>query len=129
MIALHAGEEHAVAATKTYTSQLLALALLSACVAEDHEMLDTLRQIPDRMREVLKMSEAIARAAERYRYMKVCVVIGRGFNYATAFETGAEDQRTDLRAGRALQQRRLSCTARWRWSKKPFPPSSSHRPA
>jgi glucosamine--fructose-6-phosphate aminotransferase (isomerizing) len=38
------------------------------------------------MREVLKMSEAIARAAERYRYMKVCVVIGRGFNYATAFE-------------------------------------------
>ncbi len=86
VITLHAGEERAVAATKTYTSQLLALALLSACVADDHEMLNTLRGIPDRMREVLKMNEAIARAAERYRYMKVCVVIGRGFNYATAFE-------------------------------------------
>jgi glucosamine--fructose-6-phosphate aminotransferase (isomerizing) len=86
VIALHAGEERAVAATKTYTSQLMALALLSASMAEDGEMLNVLRQIPDRMAEVLKMSETIARAAERYRYMKVCVVIGRGFNYATAFE-------------------------------------------
>ena len=86
VIPLHAGEERAVAATKTYTSQLMALALLSACVAEDQAMLDVLRQIPDRMSEVLKMSDSIARAAERYRYMKVCVVIGRGFNYATAFE-------------------------------------------
>jgi glucosamine--fructose-6-phosphate aminotransferase (isomerizing) len=86
VIPLHAGEERAVAATKTYTSQLMALALLSACVAEDQAMLDVLRQIPDRMAEVLKMSDPIARAAERYRYMKVCVVIGRGFNYATAFE-------------------------------------------
>ena len=86
VIALHAGEERAVAATKTYTGQLMILALLSACLAEDQDMLNVLRQIPDRMSEVLKMSEMIARAAERYRYMKVCVVIGRGFNYATAFE-------------------------------------------
>ncbi len=86
VIPLHAGEERAVAATKTYTGQLMALALLSACLAEEHEMLNVLRQVPDRMSEVLKMSETIARAAERYRYMKVCVVIGRGFNYATAFE-------------------------------------------
>lgn len=86
VIPLHAGEERAVAATKTYTSQLMALALLSACVAEDQDMLSVLRQIPDRMAEVLQLSETIAQAAERYRYMKVCVVIGRGFNYATAFE-------------------------------------------
>ncbi len=86
VIPLHAGEERAVAATKTYTSQLMTLALLSACVAEDQDMLNVLRQIPDRMSEVLQLSETVARAAERYRYMKVCVVIGRGFNYATAFE-------------------------------------------
>ncbi|HSD84200.1 MAG TPA: SIS domain-containing protein [Anaerolineae bacterium] len=86
VIPLHAGEERAVAATKTYTSQLMTLALLSACVAEDQNMLNVLRQIPLCLREVLQMSDTIARAAERYRYMKVCVVIGRGFNYATAFE-------------------------------------------
>ena len=33
-----------------------------------------------------RLRPAIARAAERYRYMRVCVVIGRGYNYATAFE-------------------------------------------
>ncbi len=32
------------------------------------------------------MGPQIARAAERYRYLRVCVVIGRGYNYATAFE-------------------------------------------
>jgi len=35
---------------------------------------------------VLGTAQKIAQAAERYRYMKVCVVIGRGYNYATAFE-------------------------------------------
>jgi glucosamine--fructose-6-phosphate aminotransferase (isomerizing) len=32
------------------------------------------------------MDSAISSIAQRYRYMRVCVVIGRGFNYATAFE-------------------------------------------
>jgi glucosamine--fructose-6-phosphate aminotransferase (isomerizing) len=32
------------------------------------------------------MNAEISRIAERYRYMRACVVIGRGFNYATAFE-------------------------------------------
>lgn len=87
LIPLHAGEERSVAATKTYTSQLMALALLAASMAKDAEMFAALEQIPAQMRVVLRMSDEIARAAERYRYMRVCVVIGRGFNYATAFET------------------------------------------
>lgn len=87
VIPLHAGPERSVAATKTYTAQLMALALLSASLANNAEMFATLEQIPAQMRIVLSMSEEIARAAERYRYMRVCVVIGRGYNYATAFET------------------------------------------
>ena len=72
-------EERAVAATKTYTSQLMALALLSACVAEDEEMLAVLRQIPDRMAEVLKMSDRIAQAAERLKSTGVLVLeLGHG---------------------------------------------------
>jgi glucosamine--fructose-6-phosphate aminotransferase (isomerizing) len=35
---------------------------------------------------VLKQDSQIARMAERYRYMRQCVVLGRGFNYCTAFE-------------------------------------------
>ncbi len=35
---------------------------------------------------MLKQDAPIARMAERYRYMRQCVVLGRGFNYCTAFE-------------------------------------------
>jgi glucosamine--fructose-6-phosphate aminotransferase (isomerizing) len=87
IIPLHAGQEKSVAATKTFTTQLMALALLSASLAHDDEMFRVLEKIPVQMQSVLTMSDEIARVAERYRYMRVCVVIGRGFNYATAFET------------------------------------------
>jgi glucosamine--fructose-6-phosphate aminotransferase (isomerizing) len=35
---------------------------------------------------VLDGGEDVLRAAERYRYMESCVVVGRGYNYATAYE-------------------------------------------
>jgi glucosamine--fructose-6-phosphate aminotransferase (isomerizing) len=86
VIPLHAGEERAVAATKTYTAQLTALALLSCALGDDPNRLETLRQAPLAVERVLGREELIARAVERYRYMETCIVIGRGFNYATAFE-------------------------------------------
>ncbi len=86
IIPLHAGEELAVAATKTYTSQLAAIALLSATLADDDAMMSALGQTPMNMNKVLNASLEIGRLVERYRYMRACVVIGRGFNYATAFE-------------------------------------------
>jgi glucosamine--fructose-6-phosphate aminotransferase (isomerizing) len=87
VIPLHAGAEKSVAATKTYTTQLMALAMLSASLADASSMFDVLEQVPAHLARMLEMNETIARAAERYRYMRVCVVIGRGYNYATAFET------------------------------------------
>ena len=86
VIALHAGAEQAVAATKTYTAQLAALALLSCGLAEDAGRLELLRRVPLAVERVLGREELIARAVERYRYMETCVVLGRGYNYATAFE-------------------------------------------
>lgn len=87
VIPLHAGVERSVAATKTYTAQLAAVALLSAHLLDDSgELLSSLHEIPEAVRDTLRMNEAIAAIAPRYRYMRHCVVIGRGFNYATAFE-------------------------------------------
>jgi glucosamine--fructose-6-phosphate aminotransferase (isomerizing) len=86
VIQLHAGKERSVAATKTYTSSLLAISMLSSSLAADQQMWDELAQIPDKVKEILLVNEEVARAAERYRYMRDCVVIGRGYNYATAFE-------------------------------------------
>lgn len=81
-----AGVEHSLAATKTYTSQLAAIALLSATLTEDNQMLAALENIPDVVAGTLSMETEIASIAQRYRYMRDCVVIGRGYNYATAFE-------------------------------------------
>ena len=81
-----AGPERAVAATKTYTAQLMAIALLSAAAREDGELLADLERVPALVAEALELDEEIRAAAERYRYMDHCVVLGRGFNYATAYE-------------------------------------------
>ena len=81
-----AGAERAVAATKTYTAQLMAIALLSSAAAGDARRLAELERVPGLVAETLDLDGEIRSAAERYRYMDQCVVLGRGFNYATAYE-------------------------------------------
>jgi len=85
-ISCRAGEERSVAATKTYTAQLTALAMLSAALSEDEGRLLSLRQVPKAVAETLTLSGEVSRRASRYRGMDRCVVISRGYNYATAFE-------------------------------------------
>lgn len=86
LISLHAGKEQAVAATKTYTAQLAALALLSCALGDDSERLAALRRVPQVIEQILEGEARVAGAVARYRYMETCVVLGRGYNYATAFE-------------------------------------------
>lgn len=83
---INAGAEEAVAATKTYTAQLLAIAMLSAGLSGSEADLEALHKAPTFVEQILKLDSLIAEEAERYRYMEQCVVLGRGFNYATAFE-------------------------------------------
>lgn len=86
VIDICAGREEAVAATKTYTAQLMAVAMLSAALAEDEGRWRDLARIPGLVEQVLALDETIGQRAERYRFMQHCVVLGRGYNYATAFE-------------------------------------------
>jgi glutamine---fructose-6-phosphate transaminase (isomerizing) len=82
---VHAGKEKSVAATKTYTGQMLMLYLLAyALGARIHP--DDLARLPDRAALTLRLEPEIASLAERYRFMDHCVVMGRGLNYANAFE-------------------------------------------
>lgn len=83
---IQAGEEKAVAATKTYTAQLLTIAMLSAALAEDEAAWEALAALPGFVEQAIEQDGAIARAAERYTFMPQCVVLGRGYNYATAVE-------------------------------------------
>jgi len=86
VIDIQAGVEAAVAATKTYTAELAAIAMLSAALAEDAARWEELQRLPGWMARTLDMDVRLAQVAERYRFMEQCVVLGRGFNYATAFE-------------------------------------------
>jgi len=86
VIDLGAGEERSVAATKTYTAELLTIALLSTALRGDVEGLATLRGVPDAVAAVLEGHDEVRQRAERYRYMAHSAVIARGYNYATAFE-------------------------------------------
>lgn len=86
IISLGTGLERAVAATKTYTASLAALALFSAALAGDEARLNMLKRIPDLMQTTLDGLPSALERAERYRYINRCAVIGRGYNYSTAFE-------------------------------------------
>ncbi len=80
---LRAGKERSVAATKTYTAQLLLLYLLIAALKDEEPGADA-RHLPDRAGSVLADGEWENTA--RYRYAEHLVVSSRGYNFATARE-------------------------------------------
>lgn len=83
---VRAGDEKAVAATKTYTAELMAIAMISAALSNSEERWNELASVSQWTRQALQLDEHIATMTQRYRYMGHCVVLGRGFNYATAYE-------------------------------------------
>jgi len=83
---IHAGLEKAVAASKSYTASLGALALLSTALNADTDRLAQLQVVPGFIEQTLLGLIDVVGRVERYRYMTHCAVIGRGFNYSTAFE-------------------------------------------
>ena len=82
---VRAGRERSVAATKTYTGQLLMLYLLAYALGAKIRLAD-LEAIPDLAASALTLETEVAAMAERYRFMHHAVVVGRGLNYANAFE-------------------------------------------
>lgn len=83
---LLAEQEFSVAATKTYTAQLTVVAMIATLISGNTDMLAELKTLPSLASKTITHTESIASWAERYRYMEQFVVLGRGFNYATAFE-------------------------------------------
>ncbi len=86
VILLNAGPEKAIAATKTYTTSLMALGLLSSHMTEDKVRLRQLQELPVLLERTLDSNSVILEQASRFRTKDHYVVIGRGYNYATAFE-------------------------------------------
>ncbi|SET97955.1 glutamine--fructose-6-phosphate transaminase (isomerizing) [Natrinema hispanicum] len=84
---IRAGPEIGVAATKTFASQQLALALLAFTLGDGptREELEALRDIPGQVRTVLETTDARA-VAEEYVDADAYFFIGRGYHYPVALE-------------------------------------------
>ncbi|MEO6602952.1 MAG: SIS domain-containing protein [Polyangiaceae bacterium] len=86
VLPLLAGPELAVAATKTYTAQLFALAMLSAALEADSERWAALARVPAWFDSVIALNTDLEHAVAEFRDARQLIVLGRGFNYCTAFE-------------------------------------------
>ena len=91
---LLAGKERAVAATKTYTTQLLALAMLSAAMEGSAAVWGELEALPDQVGETIDLNQLLADSASRLADSDRMVVVGRGFNLSTAFEIALKIKET-----------------------------------
>jgi glutamine---fructose-6-phosphate transaminase (isomerizing) len=89
VLPLHIPAERSVAATKTYVCSLAALALLCSCGAEGAEARRAegeLRGLPPIVESVIRRAVSERDLASRFAHIENCAVIGRGFNYGTAYE-------------------------------------------
>lgn len=84
-ILVQAGRERSVAATKTYTGQLLTQYLLAYALGAEIPM-DSVRRLPDYAAKALELESQVRERSERYTFMTQAVTIARGLNYANAFE-------------------------------------------
>jgi glucosamine--fructose-6-phosphate aminotransferase (isomerizing) len=86
IVKLEAGDEHAVAATKTYVNSLGAVALLFAATTADSTALAELESIPGRLEQQIERSWADSHAVDALRDIGGGTVVSRGINYCTGFE-------------------------------------------
>lgn len=80
---IHAGREKSVAATKTYTGQMLHFYHLAEMFADTKIKFE---KIPNYTAQVLQLRSDVQNLVERYVFMENCVVVGRGMNYGNSYE-------------------------------------------
>ena len=78
------GREKSVAATKTFTGQMLLFYMLAAELSTGRSV--NYEAIPEFVEQAIQKKAAITELVERYVFMENCVVVGRGLAYANAYE-------------------------------------------
>jgi glucosamine--fructose-6-phosphate aminotransferase (isomerizing) len=86
VLQLEAGDELAVAATKTYMNSLGAIALIFATATDDGQALGELEQMPDQLARQIDQSWSELDALDALGPIDGGTVIARGINYCTSFE-------------------------------------------
>ena len=93
-IYLHAGPEIGVASTKAFTSQVIALALLTLklarlrnmSVVKGKEIATAMLGLPDQIQSILDNAKEIEEIAERFKNATNFLYLGRGYNFPVALE-------------------------------------------
>ncbi len=93
-IYLHAGPEIGVASTKAFTSQCVALTLLSLYLGrlrhlsfgQGLQIIDQLQELPDKVAQALESNDAIRDIAEKYYQCSNFLYLGRQYNFPVALE-------------------------------------------
>jgi glucosamine--fructose-6-phosphate aminotransferase (isomerizing) len=93
-IYVHAGPEIGVASTKAFTSQVVALALLTlkigrlkdVSVVRGKEIIHALRALPAQVKQILDRAPEIEALAEEFKRAQNFLYLGRGYNFPTALE-------------------------------------------
>jgi glucosamine--fructose-6-phosphate aminotransferase (isomerizing) len=91
---MHAGPEIGVAATKSFTSQVVILALIgllfgrmrNLSTAEGNRIIEALEALPEQIEVVLKLSDQIKAIAKKYADVSGMLFFGRQFNFPIALE-------------------------------------------
>jgi glucosamine--fructose-6-phosphate aminotransferase (isomerizing) len=88
-LVIQGGQELSIAATKSYTSQILLLYLIAYSLGAPLS-LDDLRRLPDSVSTALNLENDVQLLAAEPNYIAMtrCLVVGRGINYANALELG-----------------------------------------
>lgn len=98
-----AGPERAVPATKSYTTQLVAMAILAAALAPTPTTLDAdLDRVPGQVERLIGARAGVDDAVERLVAGVETLVCGRGIAFGTALETALKLEETCLRPVRGL---------------------------
>jgi glucosamine--fructose-6-phosphate aminotransferase (isomerizing) len=93
-IYLHAGPEIGVASTKAFTSQVVALALLTLKIARLRNLsvergrgiAQALAELPGQVQSILDRAEEIEALADEFKRASNFLYLGRGYNFPTALE-------------------------------------------
>lgn len=91
---MHAGPEIGVAATKSFTSQVMIMTLVALLLGrirhlsttEGLRIIEELEALPDKVARILESNDHIKSIAERYASSQAMMFLGRQFNYPVALE-------------------------------------------
>jgi glucosamine--fructose-6-phosphate aminotransferase (isomerizing) len=98
-----AGHERAVPATKTFTTQLTAMAVLATALASDPSALDAdLDRVPGEIEKLVANRLGVDEAVTILARTNEVLVSGRGLAYGAAVETALKLEETCLRPVRGL---------------------------